>query len=87
MNSVSPKFIYDLLRKNFEKSEEKAVPLSGLGKKTIKEVAQTLGLSSDEFISKLKVFEIEAKENDKFKDAVESKDLSPSDVLEKLGYK
>jgi predicted DNA-binding protein YlxM (UPF0122 family) len=86
-NSVSPKFIYDLLRKNFEKSEEKAVPLSGLGKKTIKEVAQTLGLSSDEFISKLKVFEIEAKENDKFKDAVESKDLSPSDVLEKLGYK
>ena len=87
MNSVSPKFIYDLLRKNFEKSEEKAVPLSGLGKKSIKEVAMTLEISSDEFISKLKSLGLDAKEDDKFKDIAESKDLSPSDILEKLGFK
>jgi hypothetical protein len=87
INSVSPKFIYDILRKNFEKGGEKIVPLSGLGKKSIKEVAQSLGLSSDDFISKLKALNLEAHEDDKFKDVVESKDLSPSDVLEKLGFK
>ena len=87
LNGISPKFIYDLLRKNFEKSEEKTVPLSGLGKKSIKEVAQTLGLSTQEFIGKLKTLDIAANEDDKFKEVVESKDLSPSDVLDKLGYK
>ena len=87
INSVSPKFVYDLLRKNFEKGEEKTIPLSGLGKKSIKEVAQTLGISSVDFINKLKSLELDADENDKFKDVAESKDLSPSDILEKLGYK
>lgn len=87
LNGISPKFIYDLLRKNFEKNEEKTVPLSGLGKKSIKEVAQTLGLSTQEFIEKLKTLDLAANEDDKFKEVVESKDLSPSDVLEKLGYK
>ena len=75
------------MRKNFEKSEEKTVPLSGLGKKSIKEVAQTLGLSTQEFIGKLKTLDLAANEDDKFKEVVESKDLSPSDVLDKLGYK
>lgn len=86
-NSISPKFIYDILRKNFEKGEQKTVPLSGLGKKSIKEVAMTLEISSDEFISKLKSLGLDAKEDDKFKDIAESKDLSPSDILEKLGFK
>jgi predicted DNA-binding protein YlxM (UPF0122 family) len=86
-NSISPKFIYDILRKNFEKGEQKTVPLSGLGKKSIKEVAMTLEISSDDFISKLKSLGLDAKEDDKFKDIAESKDLSPSDILEKLGFK
>ena len=86
-NSISPKFIYDILRKNFEKGEQKTVPLSGLRKISIKEVAMTLEISSDEFISKLKSLGLDAKEDDKFKDIAESKDLSPSDILEKLGYK
>ena len=87
INGVSPKFVYDLLRKNLEKGEQKSIPLTGLGKKSIKDVAMTLEISSDEFISKLKELGLDAKENDKFKDIAESKDLSPSDILEKLGYK
>ena len=47
----------------------------------------TLEISSDEFISKLKSLGLDAKEDDKFKDIAESKDLSPSDILEKLGFK
>ncbi|MDZ7818856.1 MAG: DUF4405 domain-containing protein [Aliarcobacter sp.] len=87
INGVSPKFVYDLLRKNLEKGEQKSIPLTGLGKKSIKDVAMTLEISSDEFISKLKELGLDAKENDKFKDIAESKDLSPYDILEKLGYK
>ena len=86
-NQVSPQFIYELLRKNLENKENKSIPLTGLGKKSIKEVAQTLGISSEEFIIKLKKLNLDADENAKFKDVVEGKDLSPSDVLEKLGYK
>lgn len=86
-NGVSPNFIYELLRKNLEKAGEKNIPLTGLGKKTIKDVAQTLNLSSDEFISKLKTIGLNAKANDKFKDIAEDNDLSPIDVLKKLGFK
>ncbi len=32
-NSVSPQFIYNLLRKNFEKDGEKVIQLTGMGKK------------------------------------------------------
>ncbi|MEA2029086.1 MAG: DUF4405 domain-containing protein [Campylobacterota bacterium] len=86
-NNVSPQFIYQLLKKHFEKGGQKSIELSGLGKKKIKDVAQTLGLSSEEFIAKLKTQGIEADENDKFKEAVEKHDKSPLDVMNQLGYK
>jgi len=86
-NSVSPQFIFNLLKKNFEKDGKVTIALTGMGKKTIFEVAQTLNLSTDEFILKLKTLGIEANENDKFKKVVEKYDMSPMDVLEKLGYK
>lgn len=87
LNGVSPKFVYDILRKNLEKDGQKSIPLTGLGKKSVKDVAQTLGISTQEFILKLKSLDLDAKEDDKFKSVAESKDLSPSDILEKLGYK
>ncbi|MGB6327499.1 MAG: DUF4405 domain-containing protein [Halarcobacter sp.] len=86
-NSVSPQFIFNLLKKNFEKDGKVTIALTGMGKKTIFEVAQTLNLSTDEFILKLKTLGIEANENDKFKKVVEKYDMSPMDVIEKLGYK
>jgi hypothetical protein len=86
-NSVSPQFIYNLLKKNFEKKGQKTIVLTGLGKKQIKDVAQTLGISTEEFITQLKILGIEAKADDKFKTTVENYDLSPMDVMTKLGYK
>lgn len=86
-NGVSPQFIYDLLKKNFEKSGEKIVQLTGLGKKKVKDVAETLGMSTGEFIGKLKKLGIDAKPDDKFKEAAEAHNLSPTDIMTKLGYK
>ncbi len=86
-NRVSPQFIYNLLKKNFEKSGEKSIVLTGLGKKQIKDVAETLGITTEEFIIKLKTLGIEAKADDKFKTTVENYDMSPMDVMTKLGYK
>lgn len=86
-NAVSPKFIYDLLKMHFEKVGIKVIPLTGLGKKTVKEVALVLEISTNEFIRKLKTLGIEAKSDDKFKALSEKNDLSPMDVMEKLGYK
>jgi hypothetical protein len=86
-NSVSPNFVYELLSKNLDKDGKKSIPLTGLGKKTVKAVAQTLNLTSDEFILKLKEIGLDAKADDKFKKVAEDNDLSPMDVLKKLGFK
>jgi lambda repressor-like predicted transcriptional regulator len=86
-NGVSPQFIFNLLRKNFEKSGQKIATLTGLGKKEVKDVAISLGLSTKEFIDKLKTLGIDAKPNDKFKEASEKYDMSPMDIVTKLGYK
>jgi len=86
-NQVSPQFIYNLLKKNFEKDGEITIELTGLGKKQIKDVASTLGITTEEFISQLKTLGINAKADDKFKATVENYDLSPMDVMIKLGYK
>lgn len=50
-NKVSPNFIYQVLKKNFEKDGRKIIPLTGLGKKRVEEVAVTLEISVDDFIS------------------------------------
>ncbi len=86
-NSVSPQFIYNLLKVNFEKNGQGSIPLTGLGKKTIKELASTLKLSTNEFMSKLKALGLEANSEDKFKQVTEKYDMSPMDILIKLGYK
>ncbi len=86
-NGVSPQFIYTTLRKNFEKKGVKVLAVSGLGKKTVSEVAQAIGMETNEFISELKKIGIESNENDGFKEVCELNDLSPMSVMEKLGYK
>jgi hypothetical protein len=86
-NSLSPQFIYNLLRKNFEKAGEETIQLTGMGRKTISEVAKTLRLSDAELISKLKALGIDAKEDEKFREVAEKYDMSPMDVIENLGYK
>jgi hypothetical protein len=85
-NGVSPQFIYNLLKSNFSKDGQTTTELTGLGKKQVKEVAITLGMSTDEFIQKLHKFGIEAKADDKFKDVVERYGKSPMDVISDLGY-
>lgn len=87
VNSVSPKFIFDLLKVNFEKNGNKIIPLTGLGKKSVEDVASTIGISTNEFIQKLKALGITASADDKFKSVSEEYDLSPMDIMEKLGYK
>lgn len=86
-NELSPQFIYNLFKKSFEKEGKISVELTGLGKKTVEEVAQTLGLTNNKFILKLKALGIEAKKDEKFRMAAEKADLSPMDVMIELGYK
>ena len=86
-NNVSPQFIYSLLKKNFEASGEKIVALTGLGKKKIKDVAMALNISPKELLDKLKSLGIDASEDDKFKEVAENYDMSPMDIMTKLGYK
>ena len=87
VNALSPNFIYKLLQKNLQKEGDKSIPLTGLGKKTIKDIASTLNMTSEEFIVKLKTIGLDAKADDKFKEISEDNDLSPIDVLKKLGFK
>lgn len=84
-NDTSPSFIYELLKKNLKNSNQ-TIPLTGLGKKSIEEVASTLNISVDEFILKLKELGIEAKKDDKFKNIAEQYDMSVMNILTKLGY-
>lgn len=87
INGFSPQFIYILLKRNFQKEGELNIELTGLGKKTVEEVASTLKLSTKQFILKLKSLGIEAKAEDKFRKASEQNDMSPMDVMVKLGLK
>ena len=86
-NEVSPNFVYNLLKLKLEKEGSKSVVLTGLGRKTIEEVALTLKLSNDEFINRLKEIGLNVKLNDKFKKVCEDNDLSPREVLKQLGFK
>lgn len=86
-NEVSPQFIYLLLKNSFKKAGVETIELTGLGRKSVTEVASTLKLSTNEFIEKLDSLGIKAQADDKFKSVCEQYDLSPMDVMTKLGYK
>ena len=85
---MSPQKLYDILNKALSKEGvKKPMALSGLGRKRVSEVAMTLQISTAEFIEQLKGIGVEATPEDKFKTVVEKYDLSPMDVMVKLGYK
>jgi AraC-like DNA-binding protein len=86
-NHISPKKIYDILKQEFQKSTSKYIEISGLGKKSIKNVALLIGISPQEFLSQLKAHGIDANENDNIKEAIEKHGKSPMDIMVKLGYK
>lgn len=87
-NAISPLQVYEMIKIDFEKTTGvKIAEFSGLGRKSVEAVAMTLGLNTDEFILKLKSLGIIAKKDDKFRSIAEEYDLSPMDVMEKLGYK
>jgi len=85
-NSVSPQFIYTLLKNNLKSNKKNIVKFRGLGKKTIKELASTLGVSSQKLLEQLETLGIKANENDKFKDIVQSYNKNPMDIMIELGY-
>lgn len=84
-NDISASFIYELLKKNL-KNSNKTLPLTGLGKKTVEELAFDLNISTQEFILKLKNLGIDAKKDDKFKDIAEKNGSSVIEILKKMGY-
>jgi hypothetical protein len=83
-NDSSPQFIYELLKQNLKSEGKKE--FTGLGKKNIKDVAKELKVSTNKFIAQLNSLGVKAKANDKFKTLAEDNDLSPIDILKKLGY-
>jgi len=84
-NSISPNKLFEML-KTKNGSTKTYIPMSGMGKKTVSQIAETLGISTEEFISKLDSIGLKAKADDKFKEVVEQDDLSPMQVLEQLGF-
>jgi len=87
-NGTSPQKIHALLRgKLGKKGTSQNKQLSGLGKKSIKSVAEAMGMTTEELIVKLRDLGIQAKEDDKFKVIVEEHDQSPSDVVKALGFR
>ena len=86
-NGVSPQFIYTILKKNFEKKGVKVLAVTGLGKKSVSEVAHAINMDVDKFIQELKKIGIDANADDGFKEVCEFNNLSPSAAMEKLGYK
>lgn len=84
-NGLSPNKLFEILQS--QKSSTKTyIPLTGMGKKSVEDVAQTLGISVEEFIQDLKAIGIEATKDEKFKDVAEKTDSSPMDLLRALGY-
>lgn len=85
-NNISPEAIYQIIS-NTEKGTKKpevSEKYTGLGRKKITEVAQVVGLSTEELIAKLKTIGIDAKPDDRFKEIAEENSLSPLDIVEKL---
>ena len=85
-NGTSPKDIYQLLSKKFDKPGDKPKVLSGLGKKQIRDVAEAMEMKTEVLIEKLKKLGINTTPDEKFKQACENADKSPSEIVEALGF-
>ncbi len=86
-NGTSPQGIYELLRAKLGSDAAKGTPvISGLGRKSIEAVAQTLGMGTRQLQNRLKAMGIDAAAEDKFKTVAEEHDRSPADIIEALGF-
>jgi NACalpha-BTF3-like transcription factor len=85
-NQIAPSDIYNILKAKLEKDNKKTKKVSGLGRKDIKTVAESLGMSTENLISKLKELGINANKDDKFKEVTERYGKSPSDIIKALGF-
>lgn len=86
-NDISPKFIYDLLRKNFEKEIIAVVQFAHINKKLIKDIAMVLNMSESEFLDKLKEMGLESKANEIFALESSKKSVNIYKIVKKLGIK
>jgi hypothetical protein len=87
-NGISPQKIYNMLHLKLKTEDpSQAKKLSGLGKKSIRSVAEAMDMTTEELIEKLSRLGIQAKADDKFKAIVEAYDQSPSDVVKALGFR
>lgn len=86
-NDISPRFIYDLLRKNFEKEIVAVVQFAYINKKLIKDVATVLNMSSKEFLEKLKDMGLESKANEIFALESSNENVNIYKIVKKLGIK
>jgi AraC-like DNA-binding protein len=85
-NGVSPKAIHELLHAELGGDSAGTPVISGLGRKSIEEVAQVLGMSTRQLQRKLQGMGIAAAPDDKFKTVAEDHDKSPADIIEALGF-
>ena len=60
---------------------EKRPKISGLGRKSIDEVAKALGMDSEQFLKELKKMGIEAKRTDKFKPTLENQGYNVREIV------
>lgn len=87
-NGISPQALYRVMHghnQQMDPSSESVEKYSGLGRRKVADVAKVVGLSSEELIAKLKTIGIDAKPNERFKEVSERYNMSPSDIVEKLG--
>jgi hypothetical protein len=87
-NEKSPFELYKIISSN-EKAKQQdfsslLVPGSGIGRKTLKEVASIAGQDVNSFILKLKAQGIEATKDEKIKDLASKSDLTPIEFMKLL---
>lgn len=85
-NNISAQKVFSILSEKQKVSVKKSDSLSGLGRKNISQIANDLGIETEELIAKLKVLGIDAKGEDKFKSLCESVGKTPKEVIEELGF-
>ncbi|RXJ91536.1 hypothetical protein CRV01_00135 [Arcobacter sp. CECT 8983] len=85
-NNTSAQKIFSILSEKQKINIKKSDSLSGLGRKSISEVAKDLEIDTKELISKLKDLGIDAKSDDKFKSLCESVGKTPKEVIKELGF-
>lgn len=91
-NGTSPQALFNLMQDGHKNASGHTGSYSGpvekytgLGKRKVADVAKVVGLSTEALIAKMKTIGIEAKADDRFKEVSERYNMSPSDIIEKLG--